>query len=170
MSLLLLSLSLAHADPACAGLLELHSVNVPITTVGAGVSYTTYSTSWTVLDADHHALDTLTLARRFGDAQAEAELARRQKKARKTGWIVTGASIPVTLLGALALNSSVNGDGDDGALVAGATLLGVGGTGLMFGPIWLGVRPWALKNNPAAFYPLTEVQEWLDAYDAACGS
>ena len=171
-SVLLLSLGPALADPAisaCAGPLELRTFDVPLTTYGAGVAVTSHATSWTVTDAEHHALDTLALASRLGDEGTEQELARRQAKARKTGWIVTGVSIPATLLGALALNSSVNGDGGDGALVAGATGVSLGGVGLMFGPIWLGVRPRALKNNPAAFYPLDMVQDKIGIYHDACG-
>ena len=77
---------------------------------------------------------------------------------------------PATLLGGAALDSGVNGDGGNGAIVGGATLLSLGGTGLIFGPVWLGLRPWPLKNNPAAFYPLDEVKEKLEIYDDACGS
>lgn len=155
-------------EPQCQGALDLKVMDVPLTTYTAGVSYTTTSTTWTVQGADHRALDTLSLARALGDTGVEAELARRQKKARRTGWIVTGVAIPATLLGVGTLNAGVNGDGGTGAIVGGATLLSLGGTGLIFGPVWLGLRPWALKNNPAAFYPLDEVKEKLEIYDDAC--
>lgn len=169
--LLLTRLALADpGEPVCQGPLDLRIFDVPITTYSMGVATTTHTTSWTVLDADHRPLDTLSLARALGDSGVEAELGRRQKKARRTGWIVTGVSAVATLVGVKALDSGVDGDGGDGAIAVGATLLGLGGTGLLFGPIWLGVRPWALKNNPAAFYPMEEIQEKLAFYDHACRS
>lgn len=79
-------------------------------------------------------------------------------------------ALPATLLGVAALDAGVNGDGGGKAIVGGATLLGLGATGLIFGPVWLGLRPWALKNNPSAFYPLDEVKEKLKIYDDACRS
>lgn len=155
-------------EPQCQGALDLKVMDVPLTTYGAGVSYTTHTTTWAVQGVDQRTLDTLSLARALGDTGVETELARRQAKARRVGWIVTGVAIPATLLGVGALNAGVNGDGGDGAIVGGATLLSLGGTGLIFGPVWLGLRPWALKNNPAAFYPLDEVREKLEIYDDAC--
>lgn len=170
MHLVLLALSLtAHADPTCAGPIELRTFNVPVTTYAGGVAVTTQNPTWTALDAQHRALDTLTLAARLGDDGVATEVARRQQKARKTGWIVTGVAVPTTALGAVALNSSVNGDGGDGALVGGASLLSLGAVGLMFGPIWLGVRPWALRNNPATFYTLDDVTAKIEAYHDECG-
>lgn len=153
----------------CEGPMDVRSQTVPMTSYAGGVAYTSYATTYSVLDGDKNAVDTLTLAYRLGDPGAEAALNLRIRKARRVGWGITGVSVPVTALGAAALNSYVNGSGGTGSLVLGATLLSFGATGLITGPIWATVRPWALRENPSVFYPVEQMQEEIEWYNAACG-
>lgn len=174
----LLGLALAAAGEAvdselpagrCHGQIRLSSFEVPVLNTVGGVTYTTQATNWTVTDEQGQAVGTLDLARRLGDSWVPPELDRRVKKARRIGWSITGASVVATLVGAGAFNAYTNGEGSDGALVLGGTLLGLGGSGLIIGPIWGGVRPIALKTNPAVFYSPDVLRPRIDTYNDACG-
>jgi len=62
---------------------------------------------------------------------------------------IVGVAIPATLLGAGALNAGVNGDGGNGAIVGGATLLSLGGTGLILASLFGGLPLLALPPGTA---------------------
>ncbi len=159
----------SRADPRCGGLLEFRERTEVIVTSSTYGTTSTQVPTFDVLDEVGRDLDTLALAGFIGDTRAPADLEHKQRAARVTGGVTIGIAIPLVVLGGLALDNSVNGQGGDAALIGGATALSVGVTGLIFGPIWLGVRPAALRANPAAFYPLDQARDAVEAYNVGCG-